>query len=60
MYDAVSMVGEAGGYLGLFLGVSCFQFFNVAFDWFLKVRGKAGGINFRIGQKAKKPHVLKA
>ena len=25
VYDAISMVGEAGGYLGLFLGISCYQ-----------------------------------
>ena len=26
VYDALSMVGEAGGYLGLFLGISCYHF----------------------------------
>lgn len=25
VYDGLSMVGEAGGYLGLFLGISCYQ-----------------------------------
>lgn len=29
IYDGLSMVGEAGGYLGLFLGVSCCQLIDL-------------------------------
>ena len=33
VYELLSMVGEAGGYLGLFLGISCYQIFSSAVDW---------------------------
>ncbi len=39
VYDAISMVGEAGGYLGLFLGISCYQVLVMLCDWTMENRG---------------------
>ena len=33
VYGALSMVGEAGGYLGLFLGISCYHMVLSLMDW---------------------------
>ena len=33
VYDGLSMVGEAGGYLGLFLGVSCYQILIIVMNF---------------------------
>ena len=36
VYDGLSMVGEAGGYLGLFLGISCYQAFHTIITYFAR------------------------
>lgn len=36
VYDVLSMVGEAGGYLGLFLGISCYEMIVKLCYWLLE------------------------
>lgn len=53
MYEALSMVAEAGGYLGLFLGMSCLQILQSSFGW-LHDKVRDGGYLKSVSQKCAK------